>query len=400
MLEQSSPVISTNLLTPHDRPIKLPLQKWLKIVTDRFVSVISTTETSQSKYGEVAACFNLAALIETYAGRVDNAAQLCHAQLHWLFRIAETTSSLEALVSSFQPWINLGRIDYNQRRYEQALHKFQLLFNINKSTGIYFKPITISSEKWQEIKRVYPETQSIIDNVFIVDSLKAMIKAKKHTKILRFFDKNFSEVNFFLKDYLIEAKILSLWTIGEKYEAVKMAAKQVDCCLDKNKITFMLRQAEALRAFGNTKAASIITQQLYLIIKKFDLKTSPNIHLLSYSLRIAELLYLLEKTELAYEILEAGYYGTTIIDDEPLRVSFLEILINIETDKIKLDLWKQNLHDLLSNTCYWFLKKKKTENDCSEHLTCSTSLYRQLITFAEHQDIHQSANDVRSQLVV
>ena len=401
MLEQSLPLISTNLLTPHDRPIKLPLQKWTQIVSDRFldarslapvgdagshrfISLKSTAKNSPSEYLKIASCFNLAALIEAYAGKVDNAAKLCHAQLLWLFRISETTSSLEALVSSLQPWINLGRIDYNQRRYEQALHKFRLLFDANKSAGIYFKPITISQEKWAEIKRVYPETQQVIDNVFIVDSIKAMLKEKHYTKILEFYDDYILVESLSFKEYLTEAKIISLCMIGENNEAMKVAEKQVIFCLDRNKVTFMLRQVETLIAFGNLYKAKKIIQQLYLVIKRLNIDTSPNIHTLFYGMRIAELLCLLEKKELAYVIVEAGYYGATLLDDEPLRANFLEFLIGIETDKTKLDLWKQNLHDLLSNTCYWFLKKKNIENDCSEYSNCSTSLYQQLLEFAEY----------------
>ena len=401
MLEQSLPIISTNLLTPHDRPIKLPLQKWTQIVSDRFlntrsfapvgdtgshhfISLKSAAENSESKYEEIATCFNLAALIEAYAGRVDNAAQLCHAQLIWLFRIFKTTSSLEALVSSLQPWINLGRIDYNQRRYDQALDKFRLLFDANKSTAIHFKPITISREQWSEIKRIYPETKQMIDNVFIVDSIKAMLKEKCYTKILEFHDGYISSENLSFKEYLAEAKIIALSMIGEKNEAMRMAEKQVASCLDRNKLTFMLRQVETLIAFGNLYMAKRIIQQLYRVIKKLNIDTNPSIHTLAYGMRVAELLYLLEKKELAYEIVEAGYYGATLLNDEPLRANFLEFLISTETDKTKLDLWKQNLHDLLDSTCYWFLKKKKTENDCSEYSSCSTSLYQQLLEFAEH----------------
>ena len=384
MLEQTLPIISTNLLTPHDRPIKLPLQKWTQIVSDRFDSLKSTAENLPSEYLKIASCFNLAALIEAYAGKVDNATQLCHAQLHWLFRILETTGSLEALVSSLQPWINLGRIDYNQRRYDQALDKFRLLFDANKSADIYFDPIAISKENWSDIKRIYPETQRVIDNVFIVDSIKAMLKAKCYTKILEFHDDYISSENLSFKEYLAEAKIIALSMIGEKNEAMRIAEKQVSSCLDRNKLTFMLRQVETLIAFGNLYMAKRIIQQLYRVIKKLNIDTNPSIHTLAYGMRVAELLYLLEKKELAYEIVEAGYYGATLLDDEPLRANFLEFLIDIETNKTKIALWKQELHELLNNTCYWFLKKKKTENDCSKYSSCSTSLYQQLLEFAQY----------------
>ena len=409
MLEQSLPIISTNLLTPYDRPIKLPLQKWTQIVSDRFldarslapvgalkdtpsdnagshrfISFKSTAENSQSESLKIANCFNLAALIEAYAGRVDNATQLCHAQLLWLFRIFETTSSLEALVSSLQPWINLGRIDYNQRRYEQALDRFRLLFDANKLTGVCFEPITINQEQWLEIKRVYPETQRVIDNVFIVDSIKAMLKGKYYTKILEFYDDYVSSEKLSFKEYLAEAKIIALSMIGEKNEAMRIADKQVASCLDRNKLSFMLRQVETLIAFGNLYKAKRIIQQLYLVVKKLNIDTSPNIHTLGYGMRVAELLYLLDKKELAYEIVAAGYYGATLLDDEPLQANFLEFLISTETDKNKLDIWKQELHNLLSNTCYWFLTKKKIDNNYAEDSSCSTSLYQNLLEFAEH----------------
>ncbi|WP_319423535.1 hypothetical protein [Pleurocapsa sp. FMAR1] len=119
------------LLTPHDRPIKLPLQKWTQIVSDRLIYLKSITENSPSKYIKIASCFNLAALIEAYAGRVDNAAQLCHAQLHWLFRIFETTSSLEALVSSLQPWINLEQTAKAKER-QQIIQAAGYDFNIEE----------------------------------------------------------------------------------------------------------------------------------------------------------------------------------------------------------------------------------------------------------------------------
>ena len=384
MLEQCLPSISVDLLTPHERPIKLPLQKWSKSVTDSFISLKSTAKNSQSESIKIATCFNLAALIEAYTGRVDNATQLCHAQLLWLFRISETTSSLEALVTSLQPWINLGRIDYNQRRYEQALDKFRLLFDADKLANIHFESIIIGQEKWKEIKRVYPETQQVIDNVFIVDSIKAMLKEKCYTKLLEFYDSYISSEKLSLKEYLTEAKIISLCMIGEKNEAMRIAEKQANFCLDRNKLSFMLRYIETLIAFGNLSKAKKRIQQLYLIIKRLNIDTSPNIHTLFYGMRVAELLYLLEKKELAYEIVETGYYGATLLDDEPLRANFLEFLLNIETDEHKLNNWKENLHYLLCNTGYWFLKKKKTQDSYSEYSNCSISLYQQLLAFAEY----------------
>jgi hypothetical protein len=399
MREQNPALISTNILTLHDRPIKLPLNKWTQIVSDRFISFKETADNSPSEYIKIANCFNLAALIEAYTGRIENATQLCHAQLLWLFRISETTDSLEALVSSFQPWINLGRIDYNQRRYEQALKKFRLLFDANNSVDIYIEPITICKNKWEEIKRVHPETKVVIDNVFIVDSLKAMLRGKDYTKILEFYDNYISSVSLFLKEYLTEAKIISLGMIGEKNEAMRIADKQVVFCLDQNKLAFMMRQIETLIALENFYKAKQMIQQLYLVIKRLNIDKNPNIHKLGYGMRVAEVLYLLEKKELAHEIVEAGYYGATLLDDEPLKVNFLEFLVSIETDENKLNIWKQNLYDLLNNTCYWFLKKKKAENDYSKNSNCSTSLYQQLIKFSENKNTYKSLSNIKFNLV-
>ncbi len=383
--------ITNILFIPHDRIVRLPLQEWARLILYNYASIEAKEKNLQDNNNEFtiecAVCFNQAALIEFYLGRIDNAISLCSSQLLWANHIAK--SELEVLDISLQPWINLGRIDYFAGRYNQALHKFYILFHEEEHTEPNFYFI-VTKKKLAEIKQKNLSIKSVIENVFIVDSLKAMLKGKYYNEIIN-FTKTYNCIdNVELKNFMSEAKIVALCRNGQRDEALTTVNTQIAKCIGYNRLVFLLRLAELLAVFGETSTSIKLSMRLADVVKKFKYHVEPNINNLFYGKRVAELLKLLGEHELASEIAEIAYHGATLLNDEPLRVELLELLISLEANQNKFNEWERCLYILRSHTCYSHLiKHASMEDRCATKLqvenhtsSCFNQLYECLMTRA------------------
>lgn len=394
-------LLSDELLTAFHPLVKLPLLDWVQ----NLLAQLAALDHTNPDYGLTSACFNQAALIEFHFGNTERAFELCYAHLEWLAKLISGTGRLELAGQSFDPWLNLGRLERLIGRHEAALQKFELLAKALDQPETRLGPLTLTQSHWEAIKLARLETQSTVTRACLTDTLKTLLKAKKYQATLQFVEGWLASApSPILQNILIEAKFVALARLGQHAEALELIEARnagselktvyISKTADLLNFAFALRQTEALALAGELAAARKLAKGVALIAQFFRYDKESQLFKIALALRTAKLLEALALPELATPVAQNGYAAALAVQDEIWQAEFLKLLLTLEeeTGKTREESskwkWQQAAEQLALTTCYKGLGAKLVsdstlaQNTNSYPIACSVlldKLYTELI---------------------
>jgi tetratricopeptide (TPR) repeat protein len=368
-----------DLLLPHHRPIRYPLGRWTSIIQNKFDRCRTLDYCDPSICQDLIGCYNEFALIETYFGRSRDAEYLCNKALELLLSLVGQTGRYGCYGAAFDPFVNLGRLERLEGNYDKALARFRSVQSALRGITTSLGPIELTPKILAivfEDRRLVP----VLREVFVVDSLKTLMKAHKYDEILQFACECEDDAGPSSRQFLLEACIVALGAAGECKEALRVLDMYTAGAQVKNVAVLVFRRAELLVAVDETEKALKLASKLgEQFIRELDKLGKFSLGLL-YAL--ARML-MLHRSELAPAVIRAGLALTVRLDEIPFRFDFLELLKKSVGADDSSGTIEQSILELRESS-WWGLGGKEASSDPSLCCRPLYALFEELVLFAKH----------------
>jgi hypothetical protein len=370
-----SPVpIVRDILTPQDRPVRLPLAQWAAKKLDEFSRLRQSDSYDQPEVcGPIVDCFNEAALIETYYGRLDRAEALCHAAMQWVAGLVHATGSTFCYRFALQPYVNLGRLDRIEKRWQESLDKFRIVEEALRGNPVRFGPIAIDEKSLAAMTARFPDL-AVLRNIFILDTLKTLLKAAWFEKVLAFCPFWISPSMKKQNDFMCEASLAALECMEYHAQALELNDEFLRGNPgSRNRLVFLYRRIEILLAVNDVEAVRL-ARKLAAVFAAYEGDLSHN--KLIVLARICEIMLALDLPEVG-PLLRSGLSAAAKLGEVFLQREFLQMLARTATaDEVREKL-RQSLDELSAVAFYGAAHKPGTKGTEDIH-----TLSEQLLAFA------------------
>lgn len=341
------------ILTPQDRPVRLPLDEWAHSRLGELERLKGSMFYDKPEVcGAIVDCFNEAALIEVYYGRLDYAKYLCNAAMKWVNDLAQSTGSAWCYRFAVQPYVNLGRLDRIARRWEQSLEKIKVAGEVADGHPVGFGPIILDRTSLRQMAEHFPDP-TVLRNIFILDTLKTLLKAGWYSQVRNYFSNWEAVFNLEQKYFVCEASLVALGQLQDYGQALELCAAYLRNSQGGNRLVFLYRRAEILVAAGRVDEAMRILGNLVIAFEAY-----PGGLTLNQLIVLAALCRLLVR--LGFDEIEAllrsGAAAALRLREVVLERDFLQMLAQIShrqdlKDEVQNSL--QRLHEInLYNTAH------------------------------------------------
>jgi tetratricopeptide (TPR) repeat protein len=316
--------IVRDILTPQDRPVRLPLAQWAAKKLDEFSRLRQEPAYDRTEVcGPIVDCFNETALIETYYGRLDRAEAVCYAAMKWVDGLVAATGSAFCYRFAFQPYVNLGRLDRIEKRWQDSLDKFQVVEEALRGNPVRFGPIAIDGKSLAAMTEKFPDP-AVLQNIFILDTLKTFLKASWHEKALAFCPPWMDPSRKIQDDFMCEASLVALECMGKPAQALELNNEFLRGNPgNRNRLVFLYRRIEILLAMNANEEAARLARKLAAVFSEYGGTLSH--HKLIVLARICDVMLSLELPE-AGPLLWSGWNAAAKLGDVFLQREFLQML--------------------------------------------------------------------------
>jgi hypothetical protein len=352
-LEPLSKIVSRAFYTPQVRVVRRPLLAWSTTLEEQLKGEFDHDGVS-CRGSSVAFCFNQAALVELFRGRMDDAAELCKAQLQW--QLSPTRLAEHALphFSALQPFINLIRLDARRGDAELALGKFHTLEKIRvgiDSEGQFRVP-----ELLTELIRKERTAARLAETAFVIDSLKLLLQHEPPIEVLKFCEQHEAGRLAALSPIFAEARIIALCCLGQYNTAREYLHAEIDrdCALA---YVFILRLIEMALVERDLRILQDLVE-MAIELSRSSIVNTPDPNALAWLCRLATLLALTGRELDAFAMALSGLEMAKVIDDEPFQIEFLSFLSRSASSCDARSQFAELLRRKLAHTEYFDLKRR------------------------------------------
>jgi hypothetical protein len=257
------PSVHTAILLPHQRLIRQPIPSWATTLDATVRRVLAEGPGLRiDRARRTVACFNEVALVETYFGRRDRAAALCRAALDWVAAARHLTSSDAICETAFQPFVNLGRLARIERRWRDSLDTFHAVRHALEGQPTRLGPIELD-ESAVAAALSDAEVRRTLENMYLIDSLKTLLKADWHDEAIVFAREELTSLDDTnRRQSLREGLAIALCRAGRCDEAAAVAQRELVEPQAPHRAMFMFRRAEALMGAGRIETARPLCRTL------------------------------------------------------------------------------------------------------------------------------------------
>jgi hypothetical protein len=377
--------VSDSLYSPQERVAREPLTAWSQRLLSQMRSAVD--ESGQLCDIALAAnCFNQAALVELFRGKMRSARQLCRSHLRWQLEGRRPPPSLPH-GSAIQPFINLIRLDVLGGKDVHALASFAALDLARK--GIRSAGCSCGSpipEMLVELVSQNAEAAEIVETVFVIDSLKTLLRSGTPASIAEFCDRNAPGRPAMLSPFFTEARMIAVGRLGDYSSASGLA----DIEAQRNPellLVFLVRLIELALFTEQPKRA--VQQLLNPSLKIADaiLATAPEIVSLGLIWRLALLVRMVGDANEALRIAQCVLARARAVNDEPFEVEVLAFLSRCASQSGDRSTWRSLLSLKLGETEYVGLRRRFREHYlpiCSPNDRIGRDVFAPLLSWAAH----------------
>jgi hypothetical protein len=319
-----------DLLVPHDRPIRPPLPEWAQSVNAMFQQASALAGSDLQAAGQgMSRSFNEAALIEVYFGRPDHAAALCRASIDWFAGAAARSGDLSLIRFALQAFVNLGRLDRIAGRWELALSQFEQAWQSTQGVTLRATALLISNAHVDAIGASAPEFLPGLETIYVVDSLKTLLKAKRYADVLDFVQSRSGIGRPTLRDFLWEAAVVATYRLGRGERSLHLAEERLREPRRANRPIFILRRAEVFTVTGHEDCGLDLARKLGAAFE--DAATPLGQTRRSVLDRLIKLLLHLNAGDTS-RLAARGATASAELNDVPLQSDFLTLLMRGAAD--------------------------------------------------------------------
>jgi hypothetical protein len=316
--------ISTELLVPFFRISRMPLAMWTGALLDRFARAQADARADVYSAAEgLESCFNEGALVTVHFGLPEHALILCRTGIDYARRLTARTGRLAAARFGCQPYVNEGRLDRNNRQWDEAIAKFQLLKRFVDGHDVELGTWPLTAHHRDAIRQEDPEFVERMAANHAVDTVITLIRGERFVDASRFANEHGVTETDWVRDLLREADIIALSHLGETARALALTESRHSGARQANRAVFMCRRAEILAALGDRAGAVMLARAIANAHLGSPVPVDRvNVRLLA---RVARLLAD-SRDERVVALLRLGLASAEHMNDVSLRQEFLTLL--------------------------------------------------------------------------
>lgn len=284
-LEVKKDLLKNKLLFPEDRIVRKPINKWVDELLTATKEIVNLPRQTACA-AKIAEIFNNASFIYYCINEVMMARELCYTQIQLFIDWSRHSNDQALLKYIFQPWINLCRLDREERSYQSVIDKMTLLNIIDKSE-IVIGNNRIYTHALRSVLDIDSDVKAVVDTCKLLEPIKAYLQAKKYSQVIQFIENNRNNVNKMQNAILQEASAIALANTGNIRESLALLTHaknhfnpalmhifQLRECEIKQKIGGVNNLRYDLRALSSIALTSISTQYININDIIFGLHTA------------------------------------------------------------------------------------------------------------------------------
>lgn len=134
-------------------------------------------------------CYNLGALLQYHYGELNRAEQICHRAIEICQALACQDSQVRWTAQMIQPYINLGRIAAARGDSALSLRIYDNVYRLfHKDCALAIDGYLIYGGIIPDLNREDPSLAKISRNVYVLESIRALLQAYDYEGLLKFLD--------------------------------------------------------------------------------------------------------------------------------------------------------------------------------------------------------------------
>jgi tetratricopeptide (TPR) repeat protein len=171
--------------------------------------------------------YNMGALMHFHYGDFDRAGLLCHRAIEICQMFAARNSDPRWVGNMIQPYINLGRLAAVEGRRQTSLRIYEEIFALfNEGRTLTIDGFAIPASMLHILERDEPSLRVVSRNVYVLDSLRALLIDGDYLELMRFIDRVEEPVPH-QRLAMMEAQVMALSAKGEFADALHLAKELV-----------------------------------------------------------------------------------------------------------------------------------------------------------------------------
>lgn len=354
--------LTNKLLHPTDRVIHQSLAVWTKQLLGKFQLTLALTE-ERLRIEKLAEIYNNAALIFFSMGDVKRARELCYSQIHlFIKKFSQYT---------FQPWINLSRIDRVLGSHEDALKKLRSLEDVD----------------YAMFTKEDSQIAAVVKTCSLLEPIKIYLQINQYQKVVDIYNKIQKATLTQNDSFLYEAVAVAFSRLDQADKAMELLRFAKSVVSPVVMPVFMLRECEL-------DTESPLLNKLYThTLSQLKTNTS-NGNAIIFAHHLVEVMQETRSSHLAIKLSYESFAAANKLGDEVLKAESLSKLYHLMVDEHDQNHIEKLMIDLYSQTQYVSVKKKLL-NSCSSLSKIKTNvdcvgmdeLYQKLMLYANSKNI-------------
>lgn len=335
---------NNKILHPEEKLARQPIRTWIRNINVLIKSF--NKKNLISNIENIALIFNQSTYIMAAIGDFDNAHKYCYKSIILFNNFYNATKKNECLNFCIQPWINLSRLNRICGNMDDAIHKLQFLVNQGSKSICIYEDI-ISKSLQRSLPKYITE---VIDNAYILDSLRTYLKFNDITKIITL--KEYHHINHYHLSVITEAEIIFYNRLKEFQKSYILALNGYKYGQVLTTPVFLFRIIELI-SLGCEKSFKLVDTLMKYIFTKLK----------SNSYNLYDLIFMYEAYKHIFynfkirnlEILLLFQHAFQQFKDEPARIDCFRLLSFIDKT------YKQILSNLIEQSSYSFINNNSSE---------------------------------------
>jgi hypothetical protein len=314
--------VAISLLVPQDRVARASIPAWVR----RLRATLSEARRGERRvlaFAEtVGRLANNAALIAAFQGASYTAEALCRSQIRWQRRTSRRSRDPRVAPLEFQPWVNLGRLQALSGDWKGAIERFSCLSDDRRDRwychGDNCEPVPSCAGASARGYRIF------LRNVFVVDSLKALLMNARYEDALEFAQRERGDDRNAAA--LCEAQVVAYCRMSRPDVGARIAREARRGFRGWERAVFSLRLIESLAGEGCEAEAIGELARVVKIFSGLNLTSRTRVENLSILHRAAQLCIELGVPADAARLAAATLEGALVANDEVLVIESLRVL--------------------------------------------------------------------------
>lgn len=274
--------------------------------------------------------YNMGALMHFHYGDFDRAGLLCHRAIELCQMFAARNSDPRWIGNMIQPYINLGRLAAAAGCRQTSLRIYEEIFALfNEGRTLTIDGFAIPASMLEILERDEPTLRVVSRNVYVLDSLRALLIDGNYLELMRFLDRVEEPVPH-QRLAMMEARVRALTAKGEFADALHLAKELVKNTVESGgSPAIYILVADIYRRCDKHTDAKKILDHAERCMGQAAPKIDNRAEVGYMFYRLALCRYLIQDLERSYLNAKTALAFAQVVDDEVGIIKLLILLVKI-----------------------------------------------------------------------